>query len=144
MAHAHQEVHVRLVLPSVAEIARMQLAPGDALAVKLTNPGRVTEQQAAELRDRIRAVLGRPDLPVLIYGPEIELTAIPEAAMQTNPPTGTSRPGAWAKGFAGTPSTVMARERRPLGEPQPADPDAPLPPAPVPGLTDTPPADDSS
>lgn len=61
---------------AVDEISRLHLEPGDALAVRFKDDHPISQQQAEAVRENIRKTLGRPDLPVLIYGPDIELTVI--------------------------------------------------------------------
>jgi hypothetical protein len=62
-------------LPEITEVQRLRLEPGDALVIRLEREPSMAEADA--IKERIRVVLGRDDLPVLVFGPgaSIEVTA---------------------------------------------------------------------
>lgn len=60
-------------LPEIHEAERLQLNPGDALVVRNTEI-EIDQYQADEIARAVRNVLGKPDLPVLVFGRDWEVT----------------------------------------------------------------------
>jgi hypothetical protein len=61
-------------LPEITDVNRLVLRPGDSLIVHLDR--RPSEAEAHEIQDRVRAVLGMPELPVIILGPGEDIEVI--------------------------------------------------------------------
>ena len=61
-------------LPEIADVKRLTLRPGDSLVVRLARPP--TDYDAATIKGRLRAILGRDDLPVLVIGPSDDIEVL--------------------------------------------------------------------
>lgn len=62
-------------LPEITEAERLHFEPGDCLVLHL-NASEVSQEIAAEVRDKVRVILGRPDLPVLILARDMSVKVI--------------------------------------------------------------------
>lgn len=62
-------------LPPITAVERLELWPGDTLVVHV-NASEVSHEQAAELRERVRAITGRPDLQVLLLARDTSVEVI--------------------------------------------------------------------
>ena len=55
-------------LPEITEIKRLEIRPGDRLILR-TSGYEVGQEEAAEIRHRVRATLGLPaEMPILVLG----------------------------------------------------------------------------
>lgn len=61
-------------LPEITEVQRLRLEPGDALVVRLEREPDMDE--AARIKARVRATLGRDTVPVLVLGPGASLEVV--------------------------------------------------------------------
>ena len=61
-------------LPEITEVQRLRLEPGDALVIRLDREPSM--QDAHDAQGRVRAVLGRGDIPVLVLGPSATVEVV--------------------------------------------------------------------
>jgi hypothetical protein len=76
-------------LPEIHEAARLRLEPGDILVLR-NNEIEIDQQQMADIKAHVRAVLGLPNLPVLVLGRDWDVEAVAPGAETTWPVCGTA------------------------------------------------------
>lgn len=65
-------------IPEITEVQRLELKPGDRIIVR--TPARLTDEQAAYLKERMRTILRLPDELLILVLPEgmsLEVAELP-------------------------------------------------------------------
>ena len=61
---------------AAVEAQRLVLGPDDALVLRWTDRDQIGMDEADEIKGRVRALLGRPHLPVLCVGRSVEVLCV--------------------------------------------------------------------
>lgn len=62
-------------LPEIHEAKRLRLEPGEILVLR-NNEIEIDQQMAEDIKAHVRAVLGLPNLPILVLGRDWDVEAV--------------------------------------------------------------------